>query len=74
MSDPATDKHQDKRISKLEQLMESALARIEYLEQITSPDGVVDASTDDRQQHVAQFCQMMRKTHGETNTDLIGGA
>ena len=77
MSDPATDRYQDKRIAKLEQQVESLMARVEDLERAGSPDGVADASApvvDERQQHVAQFCQFVRQTHGDTKTDLIGGA
>ena len=77
MSDPATDHYQDKRIAKLEQQVESLMARVEDLERASSPDGIADASApvvDERQQHVAQFCQMMRQKYGESQTDLIGGA
>ena len=73
----ADDRHQDRRIAKLEQQMESLMARVEDLERAGSPDGIADASApvvDERQQHVAQFCQMMRQKYGEPKTDLIGGA
>lgn len=77
MSDPATDRYQDKRIAKLEQQMASVLQRLEDLERAGSPDGIANASApviDERQQHVAEFCQFVRQKYGESQTDLIGGA
>jgi len=77
VSDPSTDRHQDKRLATLERQMASVLQRLEDLERASSPDGIADASApvvDERQQHVAQFCQMMRQKYGESQTDLIGGA
>lgn len=77
MSDTATDRYQDKRISKLEEQVESLLARVEDLERAASPDGIAEAKApqvDERQQHVAQFCQFVRQKYGESQTDLIGGA
>lgn len=64
-----------KRIERLERIAEQHGLRIEDLERAGSPDGIADASAvDERQQQVAQFCQFVRQTHGESQTDLIGGA
>ena len=68
------DRYQDKRLSALERQMGSVLARLEDLERAGSPDGVVYHEQSGVADTVARVCQSVRQTHGETQTDLIGGA
>lgn len=67
-----TDPAVTKKLAEHDRLIEQLLQRVEDLERAGSPDGI--AATDERQQHVAQFCQFVRQTHGDTQTDLVGGA
>ena len=61
------------RIERIERTLEQHGMRLEDLERAGSPDGVAMTQPDEMQRHVAQFCQHVRQTHGETQSDLIGG-
>ena len=67
-----TDPAVTKKLAEHDRLIEQLLQRVEDLERAGSPDGIAQQA-DDRQQHVAQFCQHVRRMHGDTQTDLIGG-
>ena len=63
-----------KRIERIERTLEQHGMRIEDLERAASPDGVVYHEQSEVAETVARVCQHVRQTHGETQTDLIGGA
>lgn len=70
------DRYQDKRIAKLEQQMASVLQRLEDLERSGSPDGIAQEAQRPQtevENLVARVCQQVRRDHGDTQSDLVGG-
>lgn len=67
-----------REVRDIKKTLEEHGMRIEDLERAGSPDGVVDARASDESSqisdNVARVCQHVRQSHGDTKTDLVGGA